>query len=128
MDFNELKGLQEKFDRQHGWNLRSDKLPDLFDFLHKDLVGLLGEIGEFANIVKKFTLEYSTFHISESKKLFEQSKKKLAEELVDTLIYVMRMATHLNIDIEKEYLTKLDINRKKFRKYEIEDSQSTKGL
>jgi len=99
MDFNELKGLQERFDRKHGWNLRSDKIPELFDFLHKDLVGLLGEIGEFANIVKKFTIEYSTLRESESKKLFEQSKKKLAEELVDTLIYVVRMATHLNLDI-----------------------------
>lgn len=118
MDINELTALQESFDREHGWGLKSDNLSELLDMLHKDLIGLLGELGEFANNLKKVTLVHDRSGTVESNKLLEESKKQLREELVDTLIYVIRIAAHLNIDIEKEYLEKLEYNKRKYQEYE----------
>ncbi len=119
MDINELRSLQETFDKEHGWGLKSNKLSELVDMLHRDLVGLLGEIGEFANILKKITLIKDSYGIPKGNKMFKESKEQLAEELIDAMIYLFRMATHLKIDIEKEYLIKLDYNKLRYKEYEI---------
>lgn len=118
MDFSELKSLQDSFDRKHGWTLKTEELPELLDMLHRDVVGLIGEVGEFANILKKITLVQNASGVPESNNKFKNAEKQLAEELIDALIYIMRIASHLKIDIEKEYIAKLDYNTKKYREYE----------
>jgi NTP pyrophosphatase (non-canonical NTP hydrolase) len=108
MELNELRAFQESFDRKHGWVLKSDELPELIDILHKDLVGLMGEVGEFANVLKKVTLVESSSGLSEGENIFKESEDQLAQELTDALVYMLRIATHLKIDMEKEYLKKLE--------------------
>lgn len=118
MDLNELISIQNEFDKAHGWSLDSDKLTELINLLHRDLVGLLGELGEFANILKKITLVDEKSNLEESQKLFEELKGNLSEELIDTLIYLIRIASHLRVDVEKEYLKKSNFNKAKYKNYE----------
>lgn len=118
MRINELVSLQKNFDEKHGWYLKSSSLSELLEILHKDLVGLLGELGEFANHLKKITLIHDKPDVDVSMKLFKELKSNLSEEVIDSLIYIMRIAIHLKVDIEKEYLEKLEYNREKHREYE----------
>jgi len=117
MHFNELITMQNKFDKEHGWLSNPENLSELIDHLHRDLVGLLGELGEFANILKKITLIHDRPDMEKSQKLFEELKGDLSKELIDSLIYFIRITTHLNIDVEKEYVNKLSSNRIKYKDY-----------
>ena len=119
MDLTKLISIQNKFDKEHGWSLESGELSELLNWLHKDLVGLLGELGEFANHLKKITLVHEKPDIEKSAKLLEGFKENLSEELVDSLIYIMRIASHLGVDIEGEYLKKLNFNKSKYKDYEL---------
>jgi len=119
MHFNELMALQESFDRRHGWTLNTGNLSDLIEMLHRDVVGLIGEVGEFANILKKLTLIQHSSRSSETPDAFESSKSQLSEELIDALIYLLRIATYLNVDIEKEYLAKMAFNEQKYKEHEV---------
>jgi NTP pyrophosphatase (non-canonical NTP hydrolase) len=118
MDLNELSSTQAEFDKAHGWSLDSEDLTELINLLHRDLVGLLGELGEFANNVKKISLVDDKSNLDETQKFFQELKGNLSEELIDTLIYVIRIATHLGVDLETEYLRKLNLNRAKYQRYE----------
>ena len=51
MELNALMRIQEEFDRAHGWTIDGDERA-LIQATSDDLVGLLGELGEFANIIK----------------------------------------------------------------------------
>lgn len=119
MNFNELIAIQKDFDRKHGWTISTDNLSELIEMLHRDVVGLVGEVGEFANILKKLTLAQKFFESSEACKSFQNSMPQLAEELIDTFIYIMRIAAYLCIDIEKEYLRKLEFNKNRYKEYEV---------
>jgi NTP pyrophosphatase (non-canonical NTP hydrolase) len=119
MDLTKMISIQNEFDKKHGWSLKSDELSELLNWLHKDLVGLLGELGEFANHLKKITLVHEKPDIEKSAKLLEELKENLSEELIDSLIYIMRIASHLGVDIESEYLKKLNFNKSKYKEYEL---------
>ncbi len=118
MKIDELLSLQNDFDKSHGWDLKTSSLSELIEMLHKDLVGLIGELGEFSNHLKKITLLHDKPDIETSKQLFEELRSHLSEEVIDSLIYILRIATHLKVDIEKEYLDKLEYNRDKYKEYE----------
>src|SRR4051812_34878260 len=100
MELADIMRLQHDFDAEHGWNLKSDDKKELLDMIRKDLIGLFGEVGEFSNIVKKLTLLESidTQAISMN---CQDASDQLAEELIDALIYIMRLASHLKINIEE---------------------------
>ena len=118
MEINEIRILQENFDKEHGWVVKTGDISELIGIISKDLVGLMGEIGEFANIVKKITLVKDSSGSVKGEKIFEELKDQLSEELIDAFIYILRMATHLKMDLEKKYLNKLEYNRKKYEDYE----------
>jgi NTP pyrophosphatase (non-canonical NTP hydrolase) len=117
MDIKELIQVQKEFDSQHGWVLESISSREKLEAINKDLIGLFGEIGEFANLVKKLNILPS-----EEKEEFEHTfldfQDSLNEELIDSLIYLIRIATHLGLDIEEAYLKKLEINKEKYKQYE----------
>ena len=126
MDIKELIAIQREFDGQHGWLLKSEDADELLLLIRKDLIGLFGEVGEFANIIKKISLEVDLNQNSpKTKSIFEKHQRDLELEIVDSLIYLIRIATHLNMDIEKEYLNKLEFNRNKYRPYEINSKDSS---
>lgn len=109
MDLEKLIQLQTDFDRGHGVvkpfyvPITSDNLQDLEHLI----VCLIGEIGEFANELKKVVRGDASY---------EEHQAALAEELADTFIYLIKIAAQTGIDLEAEYLKKLEKNHQRFSK------------
>lgn len=109
MELRKLIQLQAEFDQQHGISkpffvpISSDNLGELEHLV----VCLVGEIGEFANELKKVVRgDYS----------YEDRRAALSEELADAFIYLMKMAAQTGIDLETEFLKKLEKNGHRFPK------------
>ena len=111
MELTKLIQLQTDFDRGHGVAKRffvpisSDNLHDLEHLV----VCLVGEVGEFANELKKVVRGDASY---------EERQAALAEELADTFIYVIKIAAQTGIDLESEYLKILEKNRQRCPKQE----------
>lgn len=115
MNINEFIEIQNKFDELHGWsNRESDDYEKIINQLKDDIVGLVGEVGEFSNIVKKIALESK----EEIENSFNNNIEDLNEELIDIFIYLLRIMTSLDTDVENEYLKKLKFNKRRFKKFE----------
>lgn len=107
---NELKQIQKEFDIVHQGNIPfyeeiTEKNIEVLEHL---IVCTLGELGEFANIVKK--IKRGDFTLSDK-------KDELSEEITDVFIYLLKISNQMNIDLEKEYFKKMQINKKKFEKF-----------
>lgn len=104
---------QMDFDSRHGgahmWNQRIDN--NNIEQLEHLMVCLMGEVGETANIVKK--VYRGDFQLSDV-------KDQIEEEVIDILIYTLKLAYQLDINIEKVYENKMGKNEKRFSKYEKE--------
>lgn len=72
-------------------------------------VCLAGEVGEFANLIKKAMR--GTHDLSD-----EQFFKDVAFELTDVLIYVANIAGALNLNLEELYKIKRNFNHERFGK------------
>jgi len=107
MEFTKLIQLQADFDREHGVAkpffvpISSDNLHELEHLV----VCLIGEVGEFANELKK---------VVRGDAPYEERQPALAEELTDTFIYLIKIAAQTGIDLESEYLKKLEKNGQRF--------------
>lgn len=107
MDFATLVQLQSDFDKSHGVTkpffvpISSNNLQELEHLI----VCMVGEVGEFANELKK---------VVRGDVPYEKRKAALAEELTDTFIYLIKIAAQTGIDLESEYLKKLEKNRQRF--------------
>ena len=119
MDFAEILRRQYEFDSRHGWNPPPDDVNAVFRAIQDDLIGIMGEIGEFANVTKKLALEGERQGGPGLAAALTERSPDLSEELVDTFIYLIRLASHLKLDMEQAYLDKLLVNEKRFRSYEI---------
>ena len=109
MELAKLIELQSDFDRGHGVS-RSFFVPISSDNLHELehlVVCLVGEVGEFANELKKIVRGDSSYAARQA---------ALAEELTDTFIYLIKIAAQTGIDLESEYLKKLEKNRLRFKR------------
>lgn len=113
VDINELIKLQKEFDSQHKGNFNWDeKIKDNnLELLEYLLICILGELGETSNLVKKI--------IRGDYKL-DEIRDDLSEEIIDILIYVIKLIYQLDIDVEKEYYKKMEKNKIKFTKYQKE--------
>jgi dimeric dUTPase (all-alpha-NTP-PPase superfamily) len=118
MDLNQLVRLQNQFDAKHGWNPDKEEPNAVFRAVQQDLIGILGEFGEFANVVKKMALEADYDPAYDLAEHLKARHGDLAEELVDAFIYLIRLASHLDIDIEQAYLEKLKVNEQRFKRFE----------
>ncbi len=116
MNISELIEYQNKFDSSHGWRHEFDCKADLVRAVEKDIVGLVGELGEFSNLVKKASL------ISKDESALNEyllsNRDEISEELIDTFIYMLRLFAHFGIDVESEYLKKMNLNEKRFVDFE----------
>lgn len=121
MEIKKLAQMQYDFDKEHGWISTENNIKDLIDVLSKDLIGLMGEIGEFANIIKKLNLEEKILTKEEYANKYQEYQPLLEEELIDTFIYIIRIATYMGIDLEYQYLKKLEKNKERFQRYENSD-------
>lgn len=115
MSLRELQKYQQSFDNKYFgkyWEQIKNtegKIQALKDMT----IALTGEIGEFANIIKKINREKNS--LGEEPK--EEMIKKLKEELTDCLIYVVILSNILEMDLQKEYLAKTQKNSLRFQKY-----------
>jgi NTP pyrophosphatase (non-canonical NTP hydrolase) len=114
MELRQLAEMQVDMDELHGFPVHFSDERAKYQQLTKDLVGLFGEIGEFSNIVKKINIKLDrpddyTLEISEAEIL-------LKEELVDSLIYILRIGAILGIDLQDEVLNKMRLNESRYAK------------
>jgi len=84
-----------------------DWFPDLANDVIHHALGLAGEAGEVANVVKKF-----------DRGSFDQTQliEKLKDELPDVLTYVFSIAGMFSIDLEAAYDAKRKFNAERFGK------------
>lgn len=107
MELAQLIQLQTDFDRRHG-NTKPFFVPISSGNLHELehlVVCLVGEVGEFANELKK---------VVRGDAPYEERQAALAEELTDTFIYLIKIAAQTGVDLESEYLKKLEKNSRRF--------------
>lgn len=111
LTLKQIISMQEEFDRSHIANRPFFEMIDghNIESLEHLIVCLVGEIGEFSNIVKK---------ISRGDFTFKDKKPSLDEELTDVFIYLIKIANQCNIDLEESYKKKLEINKGRFRRYD----------
>lgn len=68
---------------------------------------MAGEVGEFANIVKKIQRGSLDFHDS-------KVRVELANELTDVFVYMLNIAALLQVDLEKSYNAVRANNERRF--------------
>jgi NTP pyrophosphatase (non-canonical NTP hydrolase) len=68
-------------------------------------LGVCGESGEFADIVKK---------VARGSLILDDAVPKLQEELIDIFIYVMNLAELLCVDVVAQYVDKREKNIARF--------------
>lgn len=105
-----IKQLQENFDKSHQGNSPFyEKISENnLDALEHLIVCLVGEIGEFSNIVKK--IRRGDFQL-------QQKKDELDEELIDMFIYLIKISNQMDIDLENGFLRKLEKNKDRFKNF-----------
>ncbi|MBD3155970.1 MAG: hypothetical protein GF368_04945 [Candidatus Aenigmarchaeota archaeon] len=115
MTLKELQQFQVNFDKKYFGKYWADKgdIDQKISFLKDMTIALTGELGEFANIIKKVSRDRKNLGSKPSKERTE----KLKEELIDCFIYLIILSNILEMDIEKEYLQKTKLNEKRFQKY-----------
>lgn len=111
MDIKELKEIQIEQDLSFGFSVKFRNNREKYNQLTKELVGLFGEVGEFSNVIKKINLKLDNDKYNYD---IEAANDLLAEELVDSLIYILRISEILDIDIEEETLKKIKKNRERY--------------
>lgn len=110
LTLKDLLDKQRAFDLQHSGNIpffveiNEDNLHELEHLV----VCLLGELGEFSNILKK--VRRGDFSLA-------TAKDKLDEELVDVFIYLLKIAVQFNVDLELGYEKKMENNASRFERF-----------
>ena len=117
MEIQDLIERQREFDERHGWSTSYTDPSQQLNALAKDVIGLFGESGEIANVLKKIQLHQNQ---EELEHVFAQHREAMKEEVVDTLIYLIRIASHLDMDVTTEYMKKLSSNEEKYRWFECQ--------
>jgi NTP pyrophosphatase (non-canonical NTP hydrolase) len=110
LTIKELLEKQRAFDKSHSGDIpffTEINESNLYELEHL-LVCLVGELGEFANILKK--VRRGDFSLS-------SVKDELDEELVDVFIYLIKIAGQFNVDLETGYENKMLKNASKFQQY-----------
>ena len=99
-------------DRMHGFPV---DLPDdqaRCNQLLKDLVGLMGEIGEFANLLKK--VELAITQPGYAGPDLVAAEPELRMELADAQIYLLRLAHLVGVDLGEAVLEKMRLNDERY--------------
>ena len=101
MDVNEVSNRLRKFAKDRNW--------DQFHSPKNLSMALAAEAAELLEIFQWLTEEQSKDIVNSEKEIAQ-----VKEEIADVFIYLVRLADKLNIDIEKEVLTKIGLNEKKY--------------
>ena len=113
----DLKGtieFQKKFDEKHGWSWEGSSDKEILERLKYVTIALSGEVGEFANIVKKaLRKDFPGGAMPDDEKM-----EKLREELTDVFIYTILASRVLKVDLEDAYFKKVKELEERFRDLE----------
>ena len=115
MTLNEIQKIQERFDKKYFnkyWT-KKDDIDQKIEFLKDMTIALTGELGEFANLIKKMSRDRKNLEEKPSEELID----RLREELIDCFIYLVILSNILEMNITKEYFKKTKVNEKRFQKY-----------
>lgn len=116
MDLATLMKIQITADEKRGFPVKFSADRERVTQLTKDLIGLFGEVGEFSNLLKK--IEIKLDHPAYDGPSLTESRDQLREEVIDSLIYLMRLAAILETDLEAELLRKIQINQERYKSLE----------
>lgn len=106
--------FQKEFDLKHGWHWSpNDEEKQRLTNLQYGVIAISGEVGEFANLVKKLLREYNHANTKPT----EEMMARMREELADIFIYLVKLSMLLNMDLEKEYYKKVNRNEKRFKRF-----------
>ena len=107
MDIKEIQTIQTSFSESRGWFYhKANNTDDMISKLQYNAVALAGEVGEFANLVKKVTRQ--------KERLNDEMLAHMKEEVTDVFIYVLLASKLLNMDLEAEFLKKQEKNEQRF--------------
>ncbi|WP_376704469.1 hypothetical protein RQ479_06235 [Mesorhizobium sp. ISC25] len=113
MELSVLIKKQIDADEHRGFPVIFGTDAERHDQLMRDLVGLVGEVGEFADLLKKVGLAFSTpGYVGPS---LAEAAPRLRSELADVAIYLFRLSTILGGDLEQDLLQKMKINDERYR-------------
>jgi NTP pyrophosphatase (non-canonical NTP hydrolase) len=112
MDLSALVERQISADRRRGFQIEFESDAERIAQLEKDLVGLLGEVGEFANVLKKVSLGIT--HAGYKGPSLKKVAPGMREELADALIYLMRLSAILGGDLETDLIQKMRVNESRY--------------
>ncbi len=115
MELKDIIEEQRQFSERHGWHWKVEDMEKMIKRLEYGTIAMTGEMGEFANIVKKVIRDREA-NIPIDSKMFDY----LREELVDVFIYVMLMSVSLGMDLESGWKAKKAKNEERFKRYEVE--------
>lgn len=113
-EIKDIVKFQKEFDEKHGWIWDSENPDKRMNMLKYGALALSGEVGEFANLVKKVWRQLD----HDGMKPDEEILKKMKEELVDVFIYIITLSENLNMNLEKDYFEKMKFNEERFKKFE----------
>ena len=99
MDLNHYKNKIQEFADDRNW--------EQFHTPKNLAMALSGEVGELTEIFQWLSQE-------ESQNLSDKDLQLAKEEVADIFIYLLRLSTKLNIDLEEAVNEKLEINAKKY--------------
>lgn len=116
MELAALVKQQIAADRRRGFAVDFGTNVERHDQLARDLIGLVGEVGEFANLLKK--VELALTHPTYSGPSLDEASPQLREELADAVIYIFRLSTILGGDLEADLQAKMKVNDDRYRSLE----------
>jgi deoxycytidine triphosphate deaminase len=99
-------------DRAHGFPIDLPDDESRRNQLFKDLVGLMGEMGEFANLVKK--VELAATQPGYEGPSLTAAHAELQMELADAQIYMLRLAHLLRVELADAVAKKMRINDERY--------------
>ncbi len=99
-------------DRMHGFPVDFTDDAARCGQISRDLVGLMGEIGEFANLVKKVELTIARPGYAGAD--LSAAEPKLRLELADVQIYLLRLAHLIRADLAGAVLEKMQLNDERY--------------
>lgn len=106
-DLTKIKDALRKFAEERDW--------DQFHSPKNLSMALTSEAGELLELFQWLTEEQS-FNVT------EQKKGEIEEEIADILIYLIRLADKLNIDLLEAVNKKININQKKYPTEKVKGS------
>ena len=108
MTFKDIQKFQKEFDEKYFSKYWADKknVDQKIEFLKDMTIALTGELGEFANTIKKVSRDWKNLREEPSQKMID----KLKDELTDCFIYLVILSNILKMDVQEEYMKKVRFN------------------